>query len=341
MSAAAARRRFATARALLGATLIVCTASTCGDGAARRQDPQPPPIPELQRPVDVPAELGERAMTHVRALVAIGERYPGSPGWQRSVDYIAGQIEALGLPARRDRFTSAKEKLSFENLVVRIPGGTTDFVVLGAHHDTKHTSGHPDPDNNYHFVGANDGGSGVGLLLALAEQWVKQPPPVSVELVFFDGEESIPYQWDLERALFGSRRYVERYEAQRAHDPESSRIGAMILLDMVGATDLQIDDDSNSTPTLKGIFRGAARACGHERVFFATTAYAVTDDHLPFRDAGIPVIDLIDLANNPQWHTANDTIEHMSAASLQVVGEVVWTALPAVGTRYAGATSGR
>lgn len=321
-------------RGSLALFLLLAAAAGCRDGAGPRSlEPPPVEVAPLPRPQDLPPDLGTRAFTHVQALVGFGARHPGSPGWRRGLDYAAGHFEALGLPVRRDRFTDAKEGQTFENLAVRIPGGTRDFVVLGAHHDTKLTEGHDDPDHNFPFVGANDSASGVGLLLALAAHWARHAPPVTLELVLFDGEESIPFKWNLERALFGSRRWVAEYRRLIQKDDAAPRIRAMILLDMVAAADLHLDDDSNSDRDLKSIFLAAAKACGHERYFFRQTL-AVTDDHLPFREAGIPVLDLIDLADNPQWHTRDDTLEHVAPSSLQIVGEVVLTALPAVARRY-------
>lgn len=316
---------------------LACLAATCGDRKrSASDDPKVPPMPTLQKPANIPADLGERALRHMQTLVSFGVRTPGSVGIRRQLDYVAGQLEALGVPVRRDRFRDARENLEFENLYARLGGRPGDYILLGAHHDTKITEGHPDSSHNFHFVGANDGASGVALLLVLAEHFVQHPPPVTVELAFFDGEESIPYKWDMQRALFGSRRYVDQYRAERVKSPAAPRIGAMILFDMVAATDLQVDDDTNSDPTLKAITLAAAKACGHERYFFAQR-HAVTDDHLPFRDAGIPVVDWIDLANNPQWHTPNDTLEHVSAASVQIVAETFLTALPLIVERFAPA----
>ncbi|MFO1051951.1 MAG: M28 family peptidase [Planctomycetota bacterium] len=325
------------ARGLIAAILLVCTASTCGDGGARRPAPNPiPELPPLPKQTDTPTDLGDRALAHVRAIVAIGPRTPGSPGLQRVRDYVAGQFEALGLPARRDAFRNEKEKLDFQNLVVRIPGPTRDYVLLGAHIDSKITKDHPDPSENFEFVGANDGASGVGLLIALAEKWVKSPPPCTIELAFFDGEESIPFRWDPDRSLFGSRHHAEAYGRAVLADPKLPRMSAMILLDMIGSADLQLDDDTWSDPGLKSIVRAAAKTCGHAELCFGYSQ-AVTDDHLPFRDQGVPVLDLIDLHDNPQWHTKDDTVAHLSAKSLQSVGEILWTALPTIATRFAGA----
>jgi Zn-dependent M28 family amino/carboxypeptidase len=299
-----------------------------------------PEPPVVTRPADLPDDIGERAYAHVEALVALGARHTGSPGWSSALDYIAATLHNLGLAVRRDRWQDPDEDLWFENVHATVGGRGSARIVLAAHHDTKRTSGHPDPEHNFEFVGANDSGSGVGLLLALAAHLAEHPPATTVELVFFDGEESIPFDWDLERALFGSRRYVETYQREREQRPDTPAIAAMILLDMVGARDLQIDEETKSDASLRAVFRAAAKAVGHDDVFFFHR-HAVTDDHVPFLDAGIPAIDLIDLYDNPQWHTPDDTLEHISARSLQKVGEVVLTALPVVARRFADAAEDR
>ncbi|MHC4899378.1 MAG: M28 family metallopeptidase, partial [Planctomycetota bacterium] len=218
---------------------------------------------------------------------------------------------------------------TFENVWVTLPGKSKDRLILACHHDTKCCTGHGDPLNNFHFVGANDSGSGVGLMLALAKELRDRKNIATIQLVFFDGEESIPFAWDLKRALFGSRRFVRRYQQELLDLGGGPRIRGLVLLDMVGAVDLQIDDETNSDRGFHRIFRSAAAACGHERYFFKNK-HSVTDDHVPFLDNHIRAIDLIDLYDNPQWHTSADTLEHISQRSLQIVGEVVLTALPAL-----------
>jgi hypothetical protein len=282
--------------------------------------------------VRAPDDLGMRAYEHVVRLVGFGQRYTGSPGWAKGVDYIAWTLQqTTGRTPVRDRWIDPMHGIEFENVSLTLPGKSPHRLLLACHHDTKKCEGHPDPAHNFYFVGANDSGSGVGLLLALAEHLAREPHEATIELVFFDGEECLDFKWDESKALFGSRRYVAR---ERAREQEArGKIRAMVLLDMVGAKELSIDEDTNSDPELRRIFRAAARASGHERWFFARQQPA-RDDHVPFLDAGIPAIDLIDLADNPQWHTANDTLEHVSARSLQIVGEVVLTALPAIELAY-------
>lgn len=283
------------------------------------------PIGQLH-PAAASKDMGQRARDHVARLVAIGPRHTGSPGWYRAIAYIKQELKKLGLTPERDRWVHRIENITFENIWVTFPGRSKDQLVIACHHDTKCCIGHPDADNNFHFVGANDSGSGVGLLLALAKELKDRKNIATIQLVFFDGEESIPFKWDLKRALFGSRRFVRRYQQRLLDMGGGPRIRGLVLLDMVGAKDLNIDDESNSDRQLHGVFRAAAKACGHEQFFFQHR-HAVTDDHIPFLDDGIPAIDLIDLYDNPQWHTVNDTLEHISGSSLQIVGEVVLTAL--------------
>lgn len=290
-------------------------------------------LPKLLR-VPAPTDLGSRAYHHVTQLVSYGERWSGSPGWQQSLEYIAAELRRMGLDPRRDRWRDEHEQLTFENISALIPGTSSNRIVIGAHHDTKKTQGHDDPEHNFPFVGANDSGSGVGLLLALAEVLTKKPDSgPSIEVVFFDGEESIPFDWDDDRALFGSRRYISSYQRDILAAGKLGSIKAFILLDMVGAKDLQIDDDDYSDANLNRIFAAAALATGHQQYFFENPQ-SVKDDHLAFLDAGIPAIDLIDIAVNEHWHTEQDKLEHISALSLQIVGEVVLTALPEVARQY-------
>ena len=279
-----------------------------------------------------PADVGERALRHCEALVAFGPRYFGQPGWSRQLTYIVEQLEANGLQPKRDTWTDRRERITFSNVCASIAGRRPERIVLACHHDTKCTTGHPLPQQNFHFVGANDGASGVALLLALAPALRDRVGDATVELVFFDGEESLEFDWNESRALFGSRRFVARHLEARARGEEAP-ILALVLLDMVGRVDLHIQEELYSTPELRSLCWAAASACGHEDSFFRF-AEGAQDDHAPFLLADIPAIDLIDLRGNPYWHTPHDTIETLSAESLQKVADVVTTMLPAIEQRY-------
>jgi Zn-dependent M28 family amino/carboxypeptidase len=258
----------------------------------------------------------------VRNLVALGPRHPGSVARQRAADYICARIQALGLAPIREAWHDEAEGLTFENLRVVLPGRSPKTLLLGTHYDTKLELAVPPAPGEGPFVGANDGGSGSGLLLALCEDLVlrglERP---ALELVWLDGEESIPPRWDAARALFGAREFVRR------HLGRDHRYGAFVLLDMVGHRELAIDRETSSTEALFAPFENAARALGHAAHFFGTTT-AVDDDHMPFLNAGVPAVDLIQFEHNPEWHTYRDTLAIVSARSLAIVGSVILAALP-------------
>lgn len=283
--------------------------------------------------VRAPQDLGERAFAHARTLVGFGQRHPGTPGWSRQLEHIDATLTALGLSVRRDTWTDRKERITFTNLAATIPGRRPQRLVLACHHDTKCMQGHPDPEHNFHFVGANDGASGVALLLALAPTLMAAEREATIELVFFDGEESLDWAWnDAARALFGSRRFVQQHRDALLLGKEA-RIEALVLLDMVGRTDLHIQDELYSTRALRQLMWSAAVATGHQESF-CRRAEAASDDHKPFLDVGIPALDLIDLNGNPHWHKPTDTLDNLSAQSLQKVADVVLTMLPAIERRH-------
>lgn len=320
--------------------LVLFTACTTGLGSGcepqgqGHQEPQRTVRP-LQ-PAAAPADLGKTAHAHVEKLVAMGARHVGKPGHAQQLDYICAELQRIGLQPRRDTWTDPTEKFSFTNVSATIEGDYKERIVIGCHHDTKATEGHPDPAHNFAFVGANDGGSGVGLLLALAEVLKGRHNAASIELLFLDGEESLDWDWNHgARALFGSKHFVAQYRDARMLGQED-RIAAFVLLDMVGRTDLHIQEELNSTPELREILWSAAVATGHARHFFKVppAGAAASDDHSPFLDAGIPAVDLIDLEGNPHWHKATDTLANISAASLQITGEVVLTMLPEIERQY-------
>jgi hypothetical protein len=339
--------RTSTWIAVLITALAACIGAAIAktDADARGRERQAPPRhQEIGSEIDkravlpleavrAPAGTGERAMDHVRRITAFGPRHPGTPGWTRQLQYIEGELKQLGLEVRTDTWTDRKELITFTNLSASIPGTRKERIVLACHHDTKCMQGHADPVHNFHFVGANDGASGVALLLALAPELMRNPREATIELVFFDGEESLDWMWnDGVRALFGSKRFVARHRDALLLG-EEARIEALILLDMVGRTDLHIQEELYSTERLRRITWSAAVACGHRQHFYQR-AEAASDDHVPFLDVGIPAVDLIDLKGNPHWHEKTDTIENMSAASLQITADVVLTMLPEVERAY-------
>jgi Zn-dependent M28 family amino/carboxypeptidase len=207
------------------------------------------------------------------------------------------------------------------NLIAEIPGIRRDVIVLGGHYDTKY---YPD----VRFVGANDGGSGTALLLELARVLAERAREYTVWVVFFDGEEDRPPTSN-NAALHGSVHFVQ--EAARTGD--LSRLRAAVVLDMVGDRELDIHPDSRSTAWMNAILWATARQLGHDR-HFPNDVVGIIDDHEPLLRAGIPAALLIDYRYGPTgrefWHTPQDTLDKVSRASLQIVGDVVLRALPEI-----------
>lgn len=323
----------AVAAACFGAALQ--QSRTTAPAGGRQESAEPVPIDPREvvplAPVRPAKDAGERALAHARVLCELGPRHTGQPGWHAQLEYLERHLRGLGLAVARDTWTDRKELLTFTNLSVTIPGRVPERIVVAAHHDTKCTSGHPDAEHNFRFVGANDGASGVAVLLELAAHLQRHPPTATVQIVFFDGEESLDWAWnEAARALFGSKRFVKQHRDRLLLDPAAEpRIAALVLLDMVGRTDLHIQEELFSTPRLRTLLWSAAVALGvQDRVF--RRAETASDDHRPFLDVGIPAVDLIDLAGNPHWHKPTDTIENLSAASLETSLALVLTLLPAV-----------
>ncbi|MEO0480836.1 MAG: M28 family metallopeptidase [Planctomycetota bacterium] len=289
--------------------------------------------PDPKPPIDqaaAPESLGQTAYDHVAGLVAMGPRHAGTKGWRNALWYIETELQRIGLEPEREEFDSAVAQTTFANVRCTIPGRSETRLVLACHHDTKVFEGHLNEEDNFHFVGANDSASGVGLCLSLAGYYVDHPPPLTIELCFFDGEESLTIDWNDQLSLFGSREYVRQHVEDGRLDGHPVR--AMVLVDMVGADHLSFDDDQRSTPWLKRLFRTTARDLGLEHLVFRERG-SIKDDHVPFLAAGIPSINLIDLYDNPEWHTPDDTLDHIRAESLQHSARLVLELIERIATR--------
>ena len=269
---------------------------------------------EAQAAVEV---SGEQALEEVRKFLEVGPRDAGTPGAQRAATYLRDRLRALGVEAEIQEFRdrSPSGELIFRNVLGRIPGRSGKIVLLASHFDTK--AGIPD------FVGANDSGSSTGLLLELARAFAAgAPPALEIRFAFFDGEES-QVEYGPNDGFHGSRHLAQTMAA----DGSLTNVAAMILLDMVGDRDLTITIPRNSTPSLVALAFDAARAEG-ARKHFQLYPYNVGDDHVAFFERGVPAIDLIDFefgsapGQNDYWHTAQDTLDKLSAESLDTVGRV-------------------
>ena len=319
------RRSVGTVRAIRRSAVLLSLAAA-GLIAACGGTESVPPAPPL-------AEIGdfdsERALQDVRRQVEFGPRVAGSAANRAQAEFLAAELERAGV---RDVQIQEPDL----NVVGTIPGAEQGAVVVGAHHDTK--------DEIPGFVGANDGASGVAVVLELARALPASLEGPSVAIALFDAEEARGDRAFDEDGTRGSRQYV-RYaeEGGLQGSPPLDEIRAMVLFDLVGDCDLQIPREDNSDEGLYELFAQAAIAeagaegaeAGSSDPFSGTTV-GILDDHVPFKDAGIPVVDLIDLSfgsgGTPGefWHTDQDTLDKVCVESLDAVGQAAVRAVPRI-----------
>ena len=317
-----------------------CRQSTSSSGASAASQsnsfsPRPEDFDPTPQTPPALAVSGERAYRTLKDFVALGPRYLGSPGHAKAEQFILSHLE--GAQIEQDKFTTMTPEGQFamNNIIAKFPGnmppGKTlpskkdGILVIAGHYDTNY------PLRKTSYVGTNDGGSNVGLMLEIAGQLRAHPPEgYSIWLLFTDGEEAV-FTWTDSDSVYGSKHLAQRWKA----DGTASKIKAFLLLDMVGDKDLNIDRDTNSTGWLLDVIARAAQRRGQQRHFFARFN-TISDDHVPFAQAGIPVADIIDIEygfQNIYHHTSEDTPDKCSAQSLQIVGDVTMETIRALNTR--------
>ena len=256
---------------------------------------------------------GEKAFAHVQRLVDFGPHPPGSKAIEKSRDYIEDQLRRSGWQVTRQAFSddTPRGRTQFVNLIAHFSGQgkpASPRFLLCSHYDTKIF-------DTIRFVGANDGGSSTGLLLELARVIGEHPDLAkNLELVFFDGEEACE-QFSEKDGLYGSR-----YFARQLQSGGAKQFRGGLLFDMVGDRSLGITLPTNSPAEMARDIFAAAEAL-KLRNYFTYLGRELIDDHVPLNAIGIPTVDIIDF-DYPWWHTADDTIDKISAQSLQTVGSV-------------------
>lgn len=276
---------------------------------------------------EVPEFDGERAFADLVTQVEFGPRIPGSDGHAACADWLASQMRALADSTWEQTFVGnlpgITDSVAMVNIVGRFGADRAGRILIGAHWDTRPYADR-DPDTARHnepVPGANDGGSGVAVLLEIARLISRDSgtlPPIGVDVVFFDGEDAGRYSHDTEWSQ-GARYFA-------AH--MNTRYEYVIIVDMVGDSDLNLYREGYSyqyARSLQDRIWRIAQLLG-ETAFRPEVEGQIIDDHLPFLTRGIPAVDIIDL-RYPHWHTVSDTPDKCSAASLRTVGRVVLQAI--------------
>jgi Zn-dependent M28 family amino/carboxypeptidase len=252
---------------------------------------------------------GTRAYEDVRAQVDLGARSPGTPGHAQLQEYIRTELESAGWIV--DVQNSERMGHPIKNIIAK-RNDSAPQIILGAHYDTRLVADQ-DPDKSKRgepVPGANDGASGVAVLLELARVLPKDTVPVW--LVFFDTEDNGHIEgWDW---ILGSRAFAEEVEVKPR---------AVVIVDMIGDADLNIYFEMNSDRGIRAEIWSTAEKLGYGKQFIAVEKFSMEDDHTPFLEKGITAVDLIDF-DYPYWHTTQDTLDKISAESLRAVGDTLW-----------------
>jgi Zn-dependent M28 family amino/carboxypeptidase len=281
---------------------------------------------------------GDRAYSYLKQICELGPRPAGSDANLRQRDLVAAHFKKFGASVReqpfRARHPQTGEVLEMANLIGSWFPDRPRRVVIAAHYDTR-----PFPDEEFDvsrrkipFIGANDGASGVALLMEIAHHLDADKIPWGVDLVLLDGEELVfGRNHPIDDYFLGSKQFARAYADRLERKQGRDRYVAGLILDMVGGKDLEIKQEPYSVRFAPGLVRevwAVARSIKAES-FRNRLGREVLDDHLAFNDAGIPTIDIIDF-DYPFWHKADDVPENCSAASLAEVGRVVtaWLAQP-------------
>lgn len=295
----------------------------CLLGCSKPAPAPAPPDPRLRTPqlpegVSVPTVDGDSALKLVESLVAFGPRPSGTDALKSCADFIAKSATEFGYSPEtlvwNERAVDGETE--FRNVYAELPGADDRYVIVGTHFDTKKM---PASTN---FVGANDGGSSTGLLLEIMRvlKQSKWHGP-ALKFAFFDGEEALVRYGQFD-GLHGSRRMARDLE----ESGELANCRAMVLMDMVGDSDLTVTLSPDNDRVLINALLAVAKAQGTRQQFGFYPHGNILDDHLPFQRRGVPAIDIIDFSygpNNAYWHTSRDTMDKLSADSLRTVGNAV------------------
>jgi glutaminyl-peptide cyclotransferase len=300
------------------ASTAACAKGTKVNAVEKSETPAAIATPTETAPPDnglLPHIDAKRAFQYTREVTAFGPRYMGNENHKKLERYIIDHLK--GDQVEDDAFTAdtVEGKFPVRNIIAKFPGTKDGIIVILGHYDTVYSL------RNSGFVGANDGGSSTAILLEFANQLGgKRRDGYSVWLVWTDGEEAVQ-KWTDTDSVYGARHLAEKWEKNGT----LKKIKALMVMDMIGDADLNIDRDTNSAPWLLDLIYAAAEREGYQSHFYARQG-PFQDDHLPFVKRGVPCADVIDLDygyNNVFHHTPQDTMDKLSPKSLEIVGNTI------------------
>jgi glutaminyl-peptide cyclotransferase len=271
---------------------------------------------------------GLAAFGYLRTQVAFGPRVPGTDGHQRMATWLEQALRERAdtvVVQAWDHVTMRGDTLPMRNFVARFKPGAPERVLYLAHWDTRPVSDGPNSTRTSVPVpGANDGASGVAVLLGVADALRKTAPEIGVDLLFVDGEDYGDFSKQPNDVLIGARWYT-------AHQVSGPLPRFAVLFDLVADADLQLYQEGNSltgAPQIVDKVWDVARRLSYQQYFRSDSAgrHTLTDDHVELQRAGIRAIDVVDF-DYPAWHTPEDDLSKVSAASLQIVGDVAMALL--------------
>jgi len=268
---------------------------------------------------------GQAALAYARTQTEFGPRVPGTPGHQQMAQWLDSLLRTRSDTVVVQRWTHRTEdgdSLPMVNFIARFNPAATQRLLFVAHWDTRPRAD-ADSGASVHqpISGANDGASGVAVLIGMADALVKTPPAIGVDLLFVDGEDYGSFEGDQADVLIGAKYYA-------AHQLPGPKPKFAVLLDMVGGRATQFQKEGYSVvaaPDAVDLVWDTAERMGYGNVFLPENGGSVTDDHIPLQKAGIRAIDVIPEipAGYPPWHTLGDTIDKLSAETLKAVGDVM------------------
>jgi Zn-dependent M28 family amino/carboxypeptidase len=279
----------------------------------------------------IPRFDGKRSFDYLKAQTAFGPRNPGSASHERCKDYLAQELRRFTTAVNLQQFSHTGyrgERYTMTNIIASFNLQATQRIMLCAHWDTRPEADmeHDRAKRSLPILGANDGASGVAVLLELARLFQHTPPPVGIDIVFFDGED-FGRSGDLESYFLGSRYFVKTKAP--SFNPRCA-----ILLDLVGDKNMLLPKEGYSVRFAPEVVRLIWEIAGELGVsqFLDSVGGMIEDDHIPLNSAGIPTVNIIDLdlvggsTPNPErnyWHTLQDTPDRCSPESLEAVGKVL------------------